>query len=1413
MQRDHQLAEAQPFSYQQRQEPVPLVSQADSQQRIINTTDATGGSAVNVHSHSQPPAPPHPQTTSTSNQQLPQVHETAANISLRVPIVASNQTIQHVGEISPPTAPSTPPPAQHNSAQQSAGPVGAAVDSQKRAAFREHEAPLQSLSAPRQLGAEEDMETPRPELKVEDALAYLEKVKGQFSGQQLVYCEFLSIMKEFKAQEIDTTQVIRGVSDLFRGHKELILGFNRFLPPGYYIRVTEGTSGVLKTGFDSPSGFSELPAARKVTSKNSNSRSNSKKRQIVGASAIAQAAADALSPKRTDSKKPLHISSSTQGPAVTTPQFPHQGSAHPQHPEETATLPLDHSDRQSLSTNQKHATPASRQQTAPRRAPPKHSSADDDTQPHQGPSMPRPRGKEENHRAEEFGRAIGFVNSVKERFADSPKTYSEFLETLSRFRLEQATIREVFETVASLFGPHKDLLAQFKEFLPSVAITGSSDSKPGRNRTGSHPGRFGPTGKSIAHSTPTRRRDMANGISKSRQRARDMRFFDELKNRLGSSKYHLYIEFIKCLSLFSQKIVSRDELQHLTSEILRDDPDAYSSFLEYLDQMATGSGSAFVDETLSSSMSFEDEASPIDQERLQFFKSHSMTEIAIEHGVEMLGSYRRIPPDCPALDFSGRSLHERRTINDTWINVTRGSEDYSFKFMRKNQSEDNLFRCEDDRYELDLVIETNAATIMKLQTIEATISTLQEGDKKRHALAPNALSPIHFNAIQRIYGESGLEVISQVKLNPFLAVPVVLKRLKEKDISWRRARMEMNKVWREVGERNFHRSLDHRSPSFKTVDKKDLSVKCLLSDILEPAVSLAAREAEVTRTRGYSVENGGGGSNHRSQALEAVAIAAKKSPDAPRLLGLQFIEARIHGVVFDVLSHVVEEEAGKRHIAAFHELVGVIFDIEFDNHGKCRAANGKARENVPFLYGDECVYVMMRLYHFVYERIMIALSLAHERVADREWREKKNVEGEAFLSGNMSSTSEHKPWHITKALNGGEIDAKFKLGPETETADEIFEIFVGHAKVFAKGKLEWSKFEDKLRVLLGVDSYGLFTIDKAVQKLVKAIDHTYGKDSNSRGFCEMFLKAHELLSHHQSKKGRLDGNGCNVIQSVAVCRHIIETRNPGMNVFRFRMMSEKKDTTSDTFEIGVVGCTSSEEGMKSRKTEVELRDEFLGFCSSFGDCKLHQELHNGAETVKESDAGAGASKKRSRSGEEEQGKPKKRKVQGGPDFLRFVGNAEQSVKRLRGSSIVIENDLRWTLSKKGKMDFKRGTSDFLINTSKKFYGNEELDHEEMNERSARVQKMRKKLKFGKNSERVSEGGKKEELSKEVDEVGEADIVKKDVMKVDVVVVGDEESKEKGIRKAAEGAKADSALDVSSSNMGGVQTEEPRSEAS
>lgn len=76
-----------------------------------------------------------------------------------------------------------------------------------------------------------------------------------------MYNDFLDIMKEFKSQSIDTPGVIQRVSNLFKGHPELIVGFNTFLPPGYKIEVQANDQGFayqVSVSVPSPSGNASI---------------------------------------------------------------------------------------------------------------------------------------------------------------------------------------------------------------------------------------------------------------------------------------------------------------------------------------------------------------------------------------------------------------------------------------------------------------------------------------------------------------------------------------------------------------------------------------------------------------------------------------------------------------------------------------------------------------------------------------------------------------------------------------------------------------------------------------------------------------------------------------------------------------------------------------------------------------------------------------------------------------------------------------------------------------------------------------------------------------------------------------------------------------------------------------------------
>ena len=98
-------------------------------------------------------------------------------------------------------------------------------------------------------------------LTVENAIAYLDKIKLKFHDRPEIYNQFLDIMKECQAQSIDTRCVIERVKQLFQGHRTLILGFNTFLPPEHQIEFSD--DALVDVAVDQMCPQSFLPPGRK----------------------------------------------------------------------------------------------------------------------------------------------------------------------------------------------------------------------------------------------------------------------------------------------------------------------------------------------------------------------------------------------------------------------------------------------------------------------------------------------------------------------------------------------------------------------------------------------------------------------------------------------------------------------------------------------------------------------------------------------------------------------------------------------------------------------------------------------------------------------------------------------------------------------------------------------------------------------------------------------------------------------------------------------------------------------------------------------------------------------------------------------------------------------------------------------
>lgn len=1143
----------------------------------------------------------------------------------------------------------------------------------------------------------------RRQLKVEDALLYLEKVKLVFGEQPDVYNLFLDIMKAFKAQTIDTTEVIVRVSQLFQGHEALILGFNRFLPPGYKILIGEDEKGGVSTGFEGPKGYSSLPTAHP--------------------SLQLKPIAPHPPVDHPDSVHNVHAPhAATADSKLNPPAVVNSNAAHPAPTAQTVSN-VDVSDPQPRAPPSPAATPdrlSERANPAPPspRSPVQNSVASplptatatmhdgDLNMPDSVPSptlptgsIPGPLEATDEEKSRGFGEALNFLNNISRR-SSNPVLFQRFVEITGTFSSGEKSVREFYSAVSDLFDDHRDLLQQFKQFLPLF---------------------YTPTTNGNLNST--RNVDLRQSSSTVRRRAKlpkgEVAVFNNIRDTLGRPRSHIYNDFIKVVRLFSIEIITKDELLAIINELFKSCPVVNTIFINYLEAAANDDGNEEDDDDDTDSEVMKTDVTQLgtaDVSRTERYRERCVSEIAAESNVFCNASYRGLPKDFPQPICSGRSALEKATLNNNWVSVTHGSEEYSTRFMRKNTFEDNLYRCEDDRYELDMIIETNASTIMKLEPIAATITKLPSEVKAMHALVDGVLNRIHYNAIQRIYGEKGQEVVMQVKLNPYVAIPVVLTRLKEKDAHWRRSRSQMNLVWRDVGEKNYYKGVDHRSSVFKQIDKKELSTRTLLLDLMDPAASATARDTELARARGYAVQTGGAGVvNDRSRALSGV-IKAGLQGSPPNVLLLAYEDDAIHRVAFElvrmqVLKEVHDSAAARFILRTFRKLITSFYGVSVEEDESAGGSSSSSRSKELFdmpvvLYGDETIYCMFRLYDILYERLLMAKTEAFKRAADQKKRNEMNEKGQKRIEGNSHIPDlETKPNSLVQNFTSS-AQKPFTVKKLPTDGKTLFSDFISlfRTTISSRG-FNTELYEDQCRVLLGPKCFVLFTLDKVLSKTLSHVLKCCGTESPSRSFIDIYIDWRTRLRSSSRSLNGEHWEGFELLYCTASTALLRKEKGTGATLFRLRYV-RRTSNSNGVLSLAACGRTLNDDEERLRLANAAQLDAFLGFSGSTDASPLKTKKSDNGVPPSLSAAAGSADAESKKVESERSNKKRKSSLSGHPVRKRSRTTAKPRPPFLRkdivrekvqNKSFKIANSLAMKIKRNGTQTFVPGGSDILLN--------------------------------------------------------------------------------------------------------------------
>ncbi|KAK8710215.1 hypothetical protein V6N13_145550 [Hibiscus sabdariffa] len=660
-------------------------------------------------------------------------------------------------------------------------------------------------------------------LTTSDALTYLKEVKEMFQDQKEKYDMFLEVMKDFKAHRTDTVGVIARVKELFKGHNNLIYGFNTFLPRGYAITLDEDNA----------------PPRRTVEFDEAISFVNKIKRRFQHDEHVYKSFLDVLNMYRREHKDINEVYT------------------------EVASLFEDHPDLLEEFT----------------RFLPDSSAA---------PTIQQvPYGRNSTQRYNERSSAPPILRHIQ----------------MDRQRRRDRIINSHADRDLSVDRPELDDDKGIMKMRKEQRKRAEKDNRDQRNRDHDDPEhennrefnsqRFPDkkrSGKKVEGFASYDDRDNLKSMCN-----RGFVFCEKVKERLCSSDD--YQAFLKCLNIYSNGIIKRNDLQTLVTDLLGKYPDLMNEFNQFLERCENTDGllagviskkSLTVDGHVSRPLEEKDREpkreieGTKEKERYKEYMGKSIQELDLSNCQSCTPSYRLLPDDYPIPVASQKSELGAQVLNDYWVSVTSGSEDYSFKHMRRNQYEESLFRCEDDRFELDMLLESVSSTAKRVEDLLNSINENKISMDSPFRVEEH-FSVLNLRCIERLYGDHGLDAMEILRKNPSLALPVILTRLKQKQEEWTKCRLDFNKVWAEIYVKNHYKSLDHRSFYFKQQDSKNLSAKSLLAEIKE------LKEK-----------------NQKEDDVLMASVAGHRQPLAPHLV-CEYLDVNIHEDLYKLIEYSCEE--------------------------------------------------------------------------------------------------------------------------------------------------------------------------------------------------------------------------------------------------------------------------------------------------------------------------------------------------------------------------------------------------------------------------------------------------------------------------------------------------------------------------
>jgi histone deacetylase complex regulatory component SIN3 len=929
----------------------------------------------------------------------------------------------------------------------------------------------------------------------------MDLVKATFSDDSDVYNRFLDTMREFKANGINTRQVIDTVSSLFIDYPDLLTGFNTFLPPGFHIRVVPGVghTGRNRVQIITPNGTT-VPQP--------------------------------LQPAQLSSLLTNHAYHSQGYPPLpqTAPHLP---------PNPPIFQPI-------LGTGAVSSEPIRHQPPPPPPPPPPPADVDF----HDAINYVNEIKNHYSQRPEVYRSFLDILHSYQREqhtidevydqlrglFQDAPhllQGFQMFLPTISGASAPSVHDHRVAAPPRAPAYPASSQMTP--PVLPSTSVRQPVHASGPAIDTRLPPvGTFPVTASQEtapslpAHVTPSKKRNIAdkkpriNGDKNNnvairnlehdvlpshtkQQRATKVSLKQETQpsNPISPAPSIEYIDQAQSLVTENDSFVLFNVQKHLqkTGE--------FENFIKVLDLFQLGC----IDIELAlqwvrplfykKSKLFEALCLVYNQSAPKQIPTRSILDLYAKpvHVFEDVSpSYKRLPKYLRNFASSGKTDLCHEVLNTLYVCPAKETRDlYRSTPPPKNDAEAKLEDLEERRYYFDTEIQCLSYVIKILTPISHQISSLPSDQLPKFRLAQaigdRSISLIR-KAIKSIYGvENFSQTMKAIDLTPRLALPRIIQRMKEKEHDWRVAAKEYELAHMRADAYFYPLSLDRQSSRFKPYDLKHTNRTSFIQEIKQAYNERSqVRESERANSIKYQIESALENPHIHSDVGKLFFIhlqTSEKLEHGQKLKAVEFFKI-LFGSLFNIkpFENIETNSDEQTSAKSCKNVNGDLTDKDQALSSKSSSANEPnptLRQNLNFvpdnvygIFADSTIYTIIRLYNLVYDRLKLIYSIA------------------------LAKKYPSEPGPIRKLnhiLDGGNSN---------KTIENYYETFLNRVQLWLEDQTPTNEFEFDMRNLLGPEIYVIFTLKSVFNFMIKYIQRAMKTKSSESLF---FLFASQISTN------------------------------------------------------------------------------------------------------------------------------------------------------------------------------------------------------------------------------------------------------------------------------------------------------------